>query len=65
MIQAYTPIFKTSAKIYFISIYGEEVSVNVNHSVFHCHYHCPSPSPCGVAGAGVTFCPEAPALSQY
>ena len=34
MIQAFTPIFKTSAKIYFISKYGKEVSVNVNHSFF-------------------------------
>ena len=40
--------------------------MNVNHSVFCCQYHCPSPSPCcGVAGAGVTFHPEAPALGRY
>ena len=51
---------------FLISIYDKEVSVNVSHSVFCCHYHYPSPSPCyGVAGAGVTFCPEAPVLGQY
>ena len=49
---------------FLISIYDKEVSVNVNHSVFCCHYHYPSPSPCyGVAG--VKFCPEAPVLGQY
>ena len=50
---------------YFLSPYMTSFSQCESFS-FCCHYHCPSPSPCcGVAGAGVTFCPEAPALGQY
>ena len=50
---------------YFLSPYMTSFSQCESFS-FCCHYHCPNPSPCcGVAGAGVTFCPEAPALGQY
>ena len=62
----YSPIFKITA--IFLSPYMTKKfqSMWIIHFLLLLSLSLPQSSPCcGVAGAGVTFCPEAPALVQY